>query len=159
MKEIFYNRENAKNYALKYALERNSKYYNFDKIGGNCTNFASQCLYAGLPVMNYSANGWYYNSISNRSPAWTDVNFFYDFLINNKSVGPFGKVVDISLAEVGDFIQLKNNTKWYHTLVICQIDTQEILVCANTTDSLLRPLSSYYFKEFRCIKILGGKSY
>lgn len=159
MKQLFYDRNKAVEYAIKYATTRNPKYYNFDKIGGNCTNYASQCLYAGLPIMNYSANGWYYNSISNRSPAWTDVNFFYDFLINNKSVGPYATKVDISLAEVGDFIQLKNQTRWYHTLVICDLLENDILVCANSIDSLLRPLSTYYFKELRVVKILGGKSY
>ncbi|MBO4962425.1 MAG: amidase domain-containing protein [Clostridia bacterium] len=159
MKQLFYDRDKAVEYAIKYATTRNPKYYNFDKIGGNCTNYASQCLYAGLPIMNYSANGWYYNSISNRSPAWTDVNFFYDFLINNKSVGPYATKVDISLAEVGDFIQLKNQTRWYHTLVICDLLENDILVCANSIDSLLRPLSTYYFKELRVVKILGGKSY
>lgn len=159
MKEIFYNRENCKNYAIKYALTRNTKFYNFDKIGGNCTNFASQCLYAGLPVMNYSSNGWYYNSISNRSPAWSNVNYFYNFLTSNTSVGPYGKVCPLTLAEVGDFIQLKNSTKWYHTLVITSIEKEDILVCANTQDSLMRKLSSYNYNECRCIKILGGRSY
>ena len=56
-----YNRELAIQYALKWALDRNSKYYNYDKIGGDCTNFISQCLYAGAKEMNYRQNGWYYH--------------------------------------------------------------------------------------------------
>ena len=147
MKDILYSRQACLEYALKYAESRHPRYYNFDAIGGNCTNYASQCLYAGLPVMNYSPYGWYYNSISNRSPSWTDVRLFCDFLLSNKNVGPYGTLSNIENAEIGDFIQLKNNTKWYHTLLVCDVSPQDILICANTYDSYLRPLSSYYFRR------------
>ena len=158
MKEILYNRDLAVSYAIKYAKTRNPKYYNFDKIGGNCTNFCSQCLYQGLPVMNYTLNGWYYNSVNDRSPAWTDVRLFYDFLINNKNVGPYATECKLTEVQIGDFIQLGNYNKWYHSLIVCSFLQNDILVCANSVDSLLRPLSSYYFYKYRCIKILGGKS-
>lgn len=42
-----YKRNLAVAYAKKWALSRNPKYYNFDPVGGDCTNFISQCLYAG----------------------------------------------------------------------------------------------------------------
>ncbi len=41
-----YNRENAVEYAKIWAYKRNPKYYNFDPVGGDCTSFVSQCLYA-----------------------------------------------------------------------------------------------------------------
>ncbi|MBQ3571404.1 MAG: amidase domain-containing protein, partial [Clostridia bacterium] len=47
MRVFDYNRQNAVEYAKKWALKRNPKYYNFDNIGGDCTSFASQCLFAG----------------------------------------------------------------------------------------------------------------
>ncbi|MDS0525426.1 amidase domain-containing protein [Clostridium sp. SHJSY1] len=34
-------------YANKYAKNPNSQYYNYIDEGGDCTNFISQCLYAG----------------------------------------------------------------------------------------------------------------
>ena len=56
-----YNRYAAKEYAKKWAFSRNPKYYNFDPIGGDCTNFISQCILAGSNTMNYTKNtGWYY---------------------------------------------------------------------------------------------------
>lgn len=59
--ETGYDRRRAVEYALRWALSRNPEYYNFDNIGGDCTNFVSQCLYAGCRVMNYSGDdGWYY---------------------------------------------------------------------------------------------------
>ena len=47
MKIIDYNRRAAVAYARRWAFARNPKYYNFDKLGGDCTNFASQCIYGG----------------------------------------------------------------------------------------------------------------
>ncbi|MBR2024561.1 MAG: amidase domain-containing protein, partial [Clostridia bacterium] len=57
MKE--YNRENAVKYARKYALMRNPLFFTFEGIGGNCTNFVSQCILAGSCVMNFTPTfGW-----------------------------------------------------------------------------------------------------
>ena len=55
-----YNRKNVYEYAKKWAYGRNPRYYNFDPVGGDCTNFVSQCIYAGYGQMNYDKNnGWY----------------------------------------------------------------------------------------------------
>ena len=42
-----YNRAAAVAYAHAWAYRRNPRYYNYEELGGDCTNFASQCLYAG----------------------------------------------------------------------------------------------------------------
>ena len=49
-----YDRQAAVDYAHRWAYHRNPNFYNFDELGGDCTNFASQCLYAGTGVMNYT---------------------------------------------------------------------------------------------------------
>lgn len=49
-----YDRARAVAYARRWALERNPAYLNFDGLGGDCTNFVSQCLYAGCGVMNFT---------------------------------------------------------------------------------------------------------
>ena len=41
-----YDRQAAVDYAHRWAYHRNPDFYNFDELGGDCTNFASQCLYA-----------------------------------------------------------------------------------------------------------------
>ena len=64
-------------YAKKWALSRNPKFYDYEKIGGDCTNFASQCIYAGSGVMNNKT--WYYKNGNQKSPSWTGVEFLYDF--------------------------------------------------------------------------------
>lgn len=50
MRILEYDRQAAFEYAKKWAFRRNPRYYNFEKIGGDCTNFASQCIYAGAKI-------------------------------------------------------------------------------------------------------------
>lgn len=79
-----YDRGKAREYAEKWAYGRNKKYYDFEKIGGDCTNFVSQCIFAGSGKMYYDKLiGWYYNSVSDRSPSWTGVEPLYKFLTGN----------------------------------------------------------------------------
>ena len=47
-----YDRKAALRYAHRWAYSRNPAYYDYENLGGDCTNFASQCLYAGTGVMN-----------------------------------------------------------------------------------------------------------
>lgn len=155
-----YNRNNAINYAKKWAFQRNPKYYNFDKLGGDCTNFVSQCLFAGCNVMNYSKpNGWYYNSLNDRSPSWTGVEFLFNFLTNNNSFGPFGSLTDMNNVEIGDVIQLGNsNNTFYHAVVITEISSGSIYTSSHTIDSLNRPITSYRFEKIRYIHINGARA-
>ena len=159
MKIIEYERNSAVEYAIKWAMGRNPKYYSFDKIGGDCTNFISQCIYNGCKVMNFEKNiGWYYKSLNDRAPAWTGVQFFYNFLINNKGKGPFAKLSSPNEMEVGDIIQLgKANGYFYHTVIVTDILNGRFFVCSHTKDSLNIPLSSYYFSQIRYLHILGAR--
>lgn len=92
MRTIKYNRSAAVTYAKKWALSRNPRYYNFDGLGGDCTNFASQCVFAGSGVMNYTKDvGWYYNSPADRAAAWSGVRYLHTFLTTNRGVGRSGK--------------------------------------------------------------------
>ena len=156
MREKQYNSAAAVMYARKWALSRNKAYYNFDRLGGDCTNFASQCIFAGSGVMNYTKTfGWYYISLQNRAPAWTGVEYLYNFLVNNKSVGPYGHEVDISEAKPGDIVQLGTNAgDVYHTPVIVAVKPQ-ILVCAHSDNALNRPLNSYDYDIARFVHIDG----
>ena len=54
MELLPYRREEAEAYARYWAYGRNPDFYDYATIGGDCTNFASQCIYAGTGVMNYT---------------------------------------------------------------------------------------------------------
>lgn len=156
-----YNREAAVEYARKWALSRNPNYYNFDKLGGDCTNFVSQCLYAGSGVMNPTPTfGWYYYSASNRSPSWTGVEFLYNFLVRKSGIGPVGVEVPMETVQPGDISQFAGQPgRFTHSQFIVSVGKQpaldNILVCTHTYDSLDRPLSSYEFDRIRFIRIEG----
>lgn len=150
-----YDRAAAVAYARRWALGRNPAYYDFEKIGGDCTNFASQCLYAGAGVMNPTPTmGWYYRSLNDRAPAWSGVEQLHRFLINNRSVGPFAVEVAREQAAVGDIVQLAKGGDYYHSPVIVAI-RPTILVAAHSYDALDRPLDSYVYDTARFLHIEG----
>lgn len=160
MREIGYNRAAAVAYARRWAMGRNPAYYDFQEIGGDCTNFASQCIYAGARVMNYTpVTGWYYRSANDRSASWTGVEYLYRFLTGNRSVGPHGRTVDRALAMPGDIVQLGDRDgRFYHSPVITAV-TPTVLVAAHTFDALDRPLDSYLCDTARFIHIDGVRNW
>lgn len=165
MKELIYDRNKVIKYAKKWALSRNPKYYNFDNVGGDCTSFVSQCIFAGANVMNYTKDvGWYYINGNNKSPSWSGVEFLYKFLINNKSVGPYGKEAKINEIEIGDIAQLSfDGDKFEHTLVIVNIENKftlsKIKIASHTFDSFNKAISEYLFQKIRFIHISGVRTY
>ena len=152
-----YNRQKVYEYAEKWAYGRNPRYYNFDAVGGDCTNFVSQCIYEGCGQMNYNGDmGWYYINGNNKSPSWTGVEFLYNFLLSNKGVGPKGKIIGIEDLKVGDIIQLSfNGTTFTHSLIVVQNGTniENTLIAAHTYDTFNKSVAEYNFKKYRCIHI------
>lgn len=151
-----YDRNKAIQYAQKWAFKRNPNYYNYDSIGGDCTNFASQCIYAGSEVMNYTKTfGWYYINANNKSPSWSGVNYLYNFLTRNfDGAGPVGKKVSKDKVQVGDLIQLAfDKSIFAHSLIITKIEGDDIFVATHTDDSLNRNLQSYSYSDIRFVRI------
>ena len=153
-----YDRTAAISYAKKWALSRNPEYYNFDTVGGDCTSFVSQCLFAGSKKMNYShVNGWYYNNGYDKSPSWSGVKFLYRFLTKNKSYGPRGK--ELSQTEIipGDIAQLSfDGVTFGHSLFIINISgpsLNNIAVATHTYDVLGKKVGEYSFLKVRFIHI------
>ena len=156
---MIYNREEAFRYAKRWAFGRNPRYFDFQNLGGDCTNFASQVLFAGSGVMNYTPTfGWYYNSLNSRAPAWTGVNELYRFLVSNRGPGPQGRESLLSEIEVGDIIQLRFGSSggFDHSPIVVDVGRrtpETILVAAHTNDAFMRPLSSYSYNALRPIHI------
>lgn len=156
---MIYNRENAVAYAKKWAYRRNPDYFDFSELGGDCTNFASQCLFAGAGVMNYTpVYGWFYISTNNRTPSWTGVNELYRFLVNNTGPGPQGRVVSLSEIEAGDIIQLRFTyaDRFDHSPVVVDVGERTpdtILLAAHSKDCDCRQLSTYNYTALRPLHI------
>ena len=159
-----YDRAAAVAYAHTWAYRRNPLYYDFGSIGGDCTNFASQCIYAGAGVMNYTPlYGWFYRSANDRTPSWTGVQYLYDFLTRNMDAGPFASEVSLSRLEPGDVVQLAIDREdmYQHTPGVVSVESPTlsgILIAAHSNDADYRPLSTYRIRRLRCLHIEGVRS-
>lgn len=114
--------------------------------------------------MNFTTDfGWYYITSDNRAPAWSSVEFLYDFLTGdplfiaeNGGIGPFGIEVSAENVLEGDVVQLANETgDFYHTLIVTGFRNGNTLVSAHTNDALDKPLSMYNYTSLRYIHIEG----
>jgi hypothetical protein len=160
-----YDRNRALEYAKRWALSRNPLFYDFTGGGGNCTNFVSQCLLSGSLTMNPTDTfGWYYSSLEDRSPSWTGVREFYEFMLGigdfspkNDRIGPFCSEVEKENVELGDVVQLANSRgQFYHSLIVTGFGRSgEILISAQSNDALDRPLSTYNYAAARFLHIEG----
>ena len=161
---IPYDRKAAVRYAHQWAFSRNPAFYDYEELGGDCTNFASQCIYAGTGVMNDKPiYGWYYIDPDNKAPAWTGVEYLYNFLTRPQaSLGPVAQVTeDLRSAMLGDVIQLRfAGDVFQHSPVVVQSSVDgspdKILLAAHSSDADWRPLSSYEYESYRVLHILGA---
>lgn len=158
-----YGRRAAVGYAHKWAYGRDPKYYDYEEIGGDCTNFASQCLYAGTGIMNYTPTyGWYYINPNNKTPSWTGVEYFRSFLLREQaSQGPFAVETVLGELEPGDFIQLRFDRDIFgHTPIVVEIGSpatpENTLLAAHTYDADFRPLSTYFYTGIRFLHVIGA---
>lgn len=157
-----YDRKAAVSYAHKWAYGRNPKYYDYEKLGGDCTNFASQCIYSGCKVMNYTPTfGWYYIDPNQKAPAWTGVEYLWNFLTRERnSIGPIGhecKIFDIC---PGDLIQLSfDGVHYQHSPVVVSVSSpvspETVLVAAHSYDADNRPLATYEYQKVRFLHLIG----
>lgn len=157
-----YDREAAVLYAHQWAYGRNPRFYDYEHLGGDCTNFASQCLYAGSGIMNFTPTyGWYYIDANRKAPAWTGVPYLYNFLTRkNQAVGPLGEPCHLEDLLPGDIIQLSfKGTEFQHSPIVVSVGQpatrENVLIAAHSYDADYRPLSTYEYRAIRMIHIAG----
>jgi hypothetical protein len=157
-----YNPKAAVAYAHKWAFGRNPAFYDYELIGGDCTNFASQCIYAGSGIMNFTPTfGWYYIDANQKAPAWTGVEYLWNYLTRqNRTVGPIGTPCEIHQLYPGDLIQLSfTGEKFQHSPIVVSVSTpatpENVLVAAHSYDADNRPLSTYMYQKIRYLHISG----
>ena len=155
-----YHPEAAVAYAHEWAFGRNPKYGDFSDMGGDCSNFVSQCLIAGGAVMNTARDtGWYYHSMNDRAAGWSGVPFLFKFLTTNRGRGPFGHVVPLEETQLGDIIQLRfaGKADFSHSLLIVEAGRtpEAIRIACHSYDSDDRPLNTYSYVSARAIHIGG----
>ena len=156
-----YDRISAVKYAESWWNKRNPNYYNFDNLGGDCTNFISQCLLAGGYKMNVKENGWFYKSLTYRSPSFTGVNELFNFATKNKEIGVRAVLCNLNEVQQGDVIQIRQSKNIFtHSLLVTKVLStnnnirDNILVSTHSVDCYDRKLSEYYILELRCLKMI-----
>jgi len=162
--EFDYDREKAVAYAHEWAYGRNPEYFNFTGLGGDCTNFVSQCLFAGSGIMNYTPTfGWYYIDANNRTASWTGVVYLYNFLIGNTGAGPYGREVSVNEVQPGDICQLiltKND--FHHSVIIVSTGDipsyENIRIASHSVNADNRPLYTYNPMAVRYLHIEGVRA-
>lgn len=135
-----YNRKKAVQYAHRWWNDYNPE---FKKIDVDCTNYVSQCLWAGGAPMKYSedrAKGWWYRfgSPPQWSFSWT-VAHSLRWYLPTSSMGLRGsEAASAKELEPGDVIcyDFNGDGKWEHnTIVVARNEQGEPLVNAHTSNS------------------------
>lgn len=163
LERMAYDRSAAVAYAHEWAFRRNPAYYDYQGIGGDCTNFASQCLYAGAGVMDFTPDfGWYYIDPNDKAPAWTGVEYFFRYLTRlSPTPGPIAQLARLRDIMPGDFVQLRpaGSERFTHTQIVVRTGypatLRNTLVAAHSYDADNRPLSTYAFREARFLHVTG----
>jgi hypothetical protein len=171
MKKSF-DRQAAARYAIKYALNHNPEWPSDAGLGGDCTNFVSQALYAGGWTMirrgtilgsERDGGSWYSgragSSPRDRSRTWAAAANFAQFL----QAGGRARRCAISELALADVVQLKRFNTIYHTVIVTGMLPDSVtkksmpFVTYHSRDVLQRPLSLISTPEATvCWKILDS---
>ena len=138
-----YDRNKAIAYADTYYHTRSSKWYNFSDEGGNCQNYASQCMLEGGIDMDYTGDEQWKCYITDpdyepeineedspygRTRSWVNVNYFYNYAKYNEGKGLVADTdVNLYYAQPGDIILVGNNGM-SHTVIVSKVVDGHILV-------------------------------
>ncbi len=168
-----YNREAAVGYARRYAENRNTAYHDWShrELGGDCTNFLSQVMYAGgwkyaepvleTPLSRRSSEYWYHRTDDPSTSAWSwvNANTWASFA---KKAGRVEKVKYLSDVGLGDIVQMGDTVERtkFHSMIVTGFDSQGPLLSYHTGNTLDRPLWSIYndsrstmFYAWRVVKV------
>jgi hypothetical protein len=163
------NRTAIVNYAVKYWQNYNTSYRSF---GNDCTNFASQAVYAGgwpMTIGFYqSSSAWWYDRVYSwpgQSFPWAGAHNFYEFTRDR----PRGTIARyFSDLVPGDILQVDwNDTKNNptpdghidHTMVVTSKDSRgQIYLTYHSNSRLNKPLSEL-LSQFPKAKWYGWRLY
>ncbi|MBR0418231.1 MAG: amidase domain-containing protein [Erysipelotrichaceae bacterium] len=166
-----YDRDKAVAYADTYYHERNKDWYNFTDEGGNCQNYASQCLLQGGIEMDfYGEEQWkcyindpdydpYINedeTPEGRTRSWVNVGYFYNYAKYNEGKGLVAEAnANLYYAQPSDIIMVGNGGL-AHTVIVSKVVDGHILVDSNSIDMKDYPIEAYTYTDIMLIKILGN---
>ena len=166
-----YDRQAVVDYAHLHAQQRSEDWADYGRYGGNCQNYASQCLLAGGIPMDISGNAvwkWYgttpngYATPYGRSASWSSVESFRDYARRNRGYG-LAALVDAPYysGQPGDLLEMGLGDAWKHTVIITGLvadsagNTVDYLVDSNTADLRNYPAGAYSYTKQSLVRIAG----
>lgn len=136
-------------YAEKFALSPNAKYKSFENIGGDCTNFISQILFAGGLKQN--------NSWKPYTMPWIRVEDLYLYLTKNKLATHLPKENSLSRGCVIQFYTPEIGRYFHNGFITYELQNNDFLYCCHSYNKLNYPLSQIYphrYPVLRALKII-----
>ncbi|AWE06153.1 amidase [Lysinibacillus sp. 2017] len=141
---IQYDRGAAVAYAYRYWDSFNPA---FPVFQDDCTNFISQCLYAGKAPMRGMSNreqGWWMIGLQERwSYSWSVSHSLRWYLETSERGLMATRVYDPSQLQLGDviFYDFQDNGRIDHSTIVTKIEDGVPYVAAHTTSSINRHFS------------------
>jgi len=111
----------------EYDFKYNSKYRNYNSLGGDCANFASQMLSEGG---KFRKNGTWNYERGSGSKAWVNANAFNSYMIYNGRASviahnSYEKVLKASYQLLpGDYVAYEKGGKVVHISVVTGLDSK-----------------------------------
>ena len=140
-----YNRQKAVDYANKWWNSYNPRFRAFEV---DCTNFISQCLWAGGAPMSFTnsrSKGWWYRGNGSRTDnwsfSWAVAHNLRWYLATSKSGLTATEVTSPDQLELGDVIcyDFDGDGRWQHNTIVTAKDAAGMpLVNAHTDNSRQR---------------------
>ncbi|WP_079913587.1 amidase domain-containing protein [Paenibacillus sp. 32352] len=140
-----YDRVKAVQYADMWWDKGNPAYIEFEV---DCSNYISQCLFAGGAPMHYTGkrdSGWWYKGRYNGqelwSYSWAVAHSLQRYLISNRNGLTAEEVPQADMLELGDVISYDwdGNGRFQHSTIVTAKDENGMpLVNAHTTNSFRR---------------------
>ena len=171
-------------YINSYTYTNNSLFSNFSSWGGDCQNFASQCIWYAVggannstainghyaPMMTGGSNNrkWYSDGNYQYDPAcnWIDVDCFANYIAayTSASGGLYGQIISgCAYAKPGDIIQIDTdgNGAYEHSVVVYSVTgtygargVNNITIAEHSPNQMNNTLSIYAGQTFRTIHIV-----
>lgn len=148
-----YNRQAAVDYANRWWHESNPA---FERLAVNCTNYVSQCLYAGHAAMHYTwrrNSGWWYRGYGAHheelwSYSWTVAHALFVYLTRAGATSGLRarRMKHAHELQLGDLILFDwdGDARMNHSTIVTGFDAAgQPLVNANTGSSKARTWTSY----------------
>lgn len=123
-------------YAETFALTPNPKYKYFENIGGDCTNFISQILFAGGLKQN--------NSWKPYTMPWIRVEDIYLYLTRNKLAVKLPNENSLSKGCVIQFYTPEIGRYFHNGFITYELPNNDYLYCCHSYNKLNYPLSQIF---------------